>query len=206
MLKSYDTIEEAVTIELIEKKSRFIGNIFPVCDEEEVRSILASLKSKYKDAGHHCYGYIIGNKEGFSDDGEPSGTAGKPILATLRGSGLNNVLIVVTRYFGGTLLGTGGLVRAYSESTKTAIEHAKRITLIYGYKVMIQIDYSYLKKLQYLLEQKNIRQLESTFTEVVNITVEISEDKLSILEDLVIELTAGKGIVKNLENIWISNR
>jgi uncharacterized YigZ family protein len=203
MPKSYDTIEEALTIELIAKKSRFIGNIFPVSDENEVRFILTSLKSKYKDAGHHCYGYIIGNKEGFSDDGEPQGTAGKPILATLRGSGLNNVLIVVTRYFGGTLLGSGGLVRAYSESTKTAIDKANRISLIYGYKLMIQIDYSYLKKLQYLLEQKNIKQLESTFTDVVNIIIEIPEDKLPLVEEMVIEMTKGKGIVKKLEDTWI---
>jgi uncharacterized YigZ family protein len=203
-MKSYDTIEDAVTIELIEKKSRFIGSIFPVSKEDEVSQILTSLKSKYKDAGHHCYAYNIGNREGFTDDGEPSGTAGKPILSVVRGSGLTNVLVVITRYFGGTLLGTGGLVRAYSESTKLAIENAKRISLVYGYKVLIQVEYSDLKKLQYSLEQRSIKELESTFTDKVSIVVEISEEKLPNLDELVRELTNGKGIVEKLEDTWIA--
>ena len=202
-MKSYDTIEEAVTIELIEKKSRFIGSIYPVANEKEVNEILSSARAKYKDAGHHCYGFIVGKAEGFSDDGEPQGTAGKPILSTLRGSGLTNVLVVVTRYFGGTLLGTGGLVRAYSESTKLAMENAHRISLVYGYKLMIQIEYSDLKKLQHLLDQKQIKQLESTFTDKVSVTVEIGEDDISMLEELVRELTNGKGVVDKLEETWI---
>jgi len=202
-MKSYDTIEENVTIEIIEKKSRFIGNLFLVSDEKEVGQLLSSLKSQHKDAGHHCYGYIIGKAEGFSDDGEPSGTAGKPILSTLRGSGLTNVLMVVTRYFGGTLLGTGGLVRAYSDSTRAALEHATRVSLVYGFKVSIQIEYSELKKLQYLLDQNKIKQLESTFTDKVNVVVELPEDQLSMLGDLVRELTNGKGKVEKLESTWI---
>ena len=202
-MKSYDTIEDAVTIEFIEKKSRFIGSIYPVANEKEVSDILSSVRAKFKDARHHCYGFIVGGMEGFSDDGEPSGTAGKPILSTLRGSGLTNVLVVVTRYFGGTLLGTGGLVRAYSESTKLAIENAIRMSLVYGYKLMIQIDYRDLKKLQYLLEQKHIKQLESVFTDKVSVTVEIPEDDISLLEELVRELTNGRGIVDPLEETWI---
>jgi len=202
-MKLYDTIEEAVTIELIEKKSRFIGSIYPVTDEKEVSEILSSVRAKYKDAGHHCYGFIVGRAEGFSDDGEPQGTAGKPILSTLRGSGLANVLVVVTRYFGGTLLGTGGLVRAYSESAKLAIGNATRMSLVYGYKLKIQIDYSDLKKLQYLLDQKQIKQLESIFTDKVNITIEIQEDNVPMLEELVRELTNGRGIVDKLEDTWI---
>jgi uncharacterized YigZ family protein len=202
-MKSYDTIEEAITIQLIEKKSRFIGSIFPVSTEDEVSNILISLKSKYKDAGHNCYGYIVGIKEGFSDDGEPQGTAGKPILATIRGSGLNNILVVVTRYFGGTLLGTGGLVRAYSQSTKLAIESASRISLVYGYKIMIQIDYCDLSKLQYLLEQRRIKELESIFTDKVQIIIEIPEDEVLKLEDLVTNMTNGKGNIKKMESTWI---
>ena len=202
-MKSYDTIEEAVTIELIEKKSRFIGSIYPVANEKEVSEILSLVKAKYKDAGHHCYGFIVGRAEGFSDDGEPSGTAGKPILSTLRGSGLTNVLVVVTRYFGGRLLGTGGLVRVYSESTKLAIENAIRISLIYGYRLRVQIEYSDLKKLQYLLDQKEMKQLEITFTDKVSVTVEIQEDDIPMLEELVRELTNGKGIVEKREETWI---
>ena len=202
-MKSYETIEDNVTIEIIEKKSRFIGNLFLVTDEKEVNQILTSLRSKHKDAGHHCYGYIIGRTEGFSDDGEPSGTAGKPILSTLRGSGLTNVLMVVTRYFGGTLLGTGGLVRAYSDSTRAALEQAKRVSLVYGYKCSIHIEYSDLKKLQYLLNQHKIKQLESTFTDKVIVNIELPEDQLPVLEDLVRELTNGKGKVEKVESTWI---
>lgn len=203
VMKSYDTIEENVTIEIIEKKSRFIGNLFLVTDEKEVGQILASLRTKHKDAGHHCYGYIIGQSEGFSDDGEPSGTAGKPILSTLRGSGLTNILMVVTRIFGGTLLGTGGLVRAYSDSTRAALEKAKRVSLVYGYKLSISIEYSDLKKLQYLLEQNNIKPLENTFTDKVKVIVELPENQLPTLEDLVRELTHGKGKVEQQEGRWI---
>ena len=202
-MKSYDTIEENVTIEITEKKSRFIGNLFLVTDEREVNQILTSLRAEHKDAGHHCYGYIIGRAEGFSDDGEPSGTAGKPILSTLRGSGLTNVLMVVTRYFGGTLLGTGGLVRAYSDSTRAALEHATRVSLVYGYKISIQIEYNELKKLHYLLEQNKIKQLESSFTDKVNVVVELPEDQLPMLDELVRELTNGKGKVEKLEDTWI---
>jgi len=202
-MKSYNTIEENVTIEIIEKKSRFIGNLFLVTDEKEVGQILTTLRVQHKDAAHHCYGYIIGRAEGFSDDGEPSGTAGKPILSTLRGSGLTNILMVVTRYFGGTLLGTGGLVRAYSDSTRTALEHATRVSLVSGYKLSIHIEYSDLKKLQYLLEQKSIKQLESTFTDKVNVVVELPENQLPMLEDLVRELTNGRGRVEQLDSTWI---
>ena len=103
--------------EIIEKKSRFIADIFSVSSEEEALQILEKVKKKYWDARHHCWAYVVGDEqvqERCSDDGEPSGTAGKPILEVIRGNEIHNVLIVVTRYFGGTLLGTGGLVRAYT--------------------------------------------------------------------------------------------
>ena len=203
MMKSYHTIEDDVTIEIIEKKSRFIGNLFLVTDEKEVNPILTSLRSTHKDAAHHCYGYIIGRAEGFSDDGEPSGTAGKPILSTLRGSGLTNILMVVTRYFGGTLLGTGGLVRAYSDSTRAALEQANRVSLVFGYKCSIHVEYSDLKKLQYLLNQNKIKQLESLYTDKVIVVIELPENELPMLEDLVRELTNGKGKVERLEDTWI---
>ena len=116
IMDSYSTVYTAGTGEIVEKKSRFIAQIFPVSSEEEAFSYLEAVKKEYWDARHHCWAYIIERNPGserMSDDGEPAGTAGKPILEVLRGKGLTDVFAVVTRYFGGTLLGTGGLVRAY---------------------------------------------------------------------------------------------
>ena len=116
-MEKYQTVYQGASAEIVEKKSRFIAEVFPVSSEEEAAEILEEVKKQYWDARHHCWAYVIGDTqaaERCSDDGEPSGTAGKPILEVIRGQKLSNVLVVVTRYFGGTLLGTGGLVRAYS--------------------------------------------------------------------------------------------
>ena len=116
MTEQYKEIYEGGSDEVVEKKSRFIATVFPVKTEEEAVAIIEETKKKYWDARHNCFAYVIGSKnelQRFSDDGEPSGTAGKPILDVLTGEGVHNALIIVTRYFGGTLLGTGGLVRAY---------------------------------------------------------------------------------------------
>lgn len=124
MLKEYETILEAGTDEIVEKKSRFIGYVCHIESEEEALDFVTSIKKKHYDARHNCYAYSIGEEQPllrFSDDGEPGGTAGKPILEVITGRGLHNVCIVVTRYFGGTLLGTGGLVRAYTEASKAFV-------------------------------------------------------------------------------------
>ena len=118
---------------------------------------LEQIRKKYWDARHHCWAYVIGEErvtERCSDDGEPSGTAGKPILEVIRGAGLHNIFVVVTRYFGGTLLGTGGLVRAYTESAREGISHSQIITKIYGFKLNLTTDYTGLGKIQYLLGQR----------------------------------------------------
>ena len=180
----YRTIYEGGTGEIVEKKSRFIARVFPVETEEEADMHLGDVKKQYWDARHHCWAYIIGEEqvqERFSDDGEPSGTAGKPILEVLRGHGLHNVLIVVTRYFGGTLLGTGGLVRAYTRSAQAGIDASSVITKTDGYKIRIRTDYSSLGKIQYLLAQRTLPVIASEYTDSVTLTTLIpagEEDSL----------------------------
>lgn len=129
-MESYITLNEPATAEYEEKHSRFIAEIFPCATEARANEILAEVRGKYWDAKHHCYAFILQNGVvRFSDDGEPHGTAGKPILEVLTGSGIVDAIIIVTRYFGGTLLGTGGLVRAYSTASANAVQSVKRVEM-----------------------------------------------------------------------------
>ena len=144
MKNSYKTINQQAQAEIVEKKSRFIANVLPVSSEEEAINFINKIKKQYYDARHNCFAYIIGGNIPiirFSDDGEPSGTAGKPILDVLLGENLENVVIVVTRYFGGTLLGTGGLVRAYGKSAKEGILLGKIVEMDTYTKFFISVDY-----------------------------------------------------------------
>ena len=160
----YHTIYKGGTGEIIEKKSRFIAEAYPVSGEEEAFFRLEEVKKRYWDARHHCWAYVIGRNpslERMSDDGEPAGTAGKPILEVIRGRELTDVFIVVTRYFGGTLLGTGGLVRAYTSAAAEALSHTEIITRIHGFKLKITTDYTGLGKLQYILAQRGLAILDT---------------------------------------------
>ena len=164
MLSQYKTVYRGGEAEIIEKKSRFIATVQSVKSEEEAIAFIESLKKKYWNATHNCWAYVIGEHfqtQRCSDDGEPSGTAGKPMLDVLLGEEIHDVVVVVTRYFGGTLLGTGGLVRAYSLSTKQGILASKVITKKYGRKLSIQTDYTGLGKIQYILGQRGLTILNS---------------------------------------------
>lgn len=183
------TISDDATSEVIEKKSRFIANIFYVESLEEAEEKIKQIKKKYYDARHNCFAFNIYNENGnisrFSDDGEPSGTAGAPMLAILNAQNLSNVLVVVTRYFGGILLGTGGLVRAYSEATKQAIENASIIEKDYGIICNYTVLYEDLEKIKYYFKQENIKMVDFNYAENVEITVEITEEKYQkILENI----------------------
>ena len=142
--------------EVVEKKSRFIGEIFPAETLEEAEERLLAIRKRYYDARHHCFAAVVGvpgtpeEIRRGNDDGEPGGTAGKPMLEVLDGEDLHNTAVVVTRYFGGTLLGTGGLVRAYSAAVKAAIENATIVTVVSGRKIAFRVSYSDAGKLQYL--------------------------------------------------------
>ncbi|PWJ46880.1 YigZ family protein [Faecalicatena contorta] len=203
----YKTVYQGGRAEIIEKKSRFIANIFPVSSEEEVQDCLENTKKQYWDARHHCWAYIIGTGnvlERCSDDGEPSGTAGKPILEVIKGQSLHNVFIVVTRYFGGTLLGTGGLVRAYTAAAREGLLHSMIITRIQGIKLKIKTDYTGLGKIQYLLAQRGLFTLETEYTDLVEMTVivPLSEERAVIGE--ITEGTNGKSDIIQIGKCWFA--
>ncbi len=153
----YKTIKNSSDILLVEKKSKFIGNAYPVSDEEEALLYLSQIKKKYPDATHHVYAYVIDENNIFrySDDGEPSGTAGMPVLDVIRKAELVDVLVVVTRYFGGTLLGTGGLVHAYGESAKQALDAGGIINRCMCNVVSVRTDYNLSGKVQHMIAGGN---------------------------------------------------
>ncbi len=177
----FKTINEDASAELVEKKSKFIANIFYVESVEEAEEKIKEVNKKYFDARHNCYAFSIYTDNGivsrFSDNGEPSGTAGGPMLNILQGQGLSNCLVIVTRYFGGILLGTGGLVRAYSDATKLAIENTKIINKDLGIEVSFLVPYSDLQKLQYYFNKNEIKILEIKYNENIEVTFEITKEK-----------------------------
>lgn len=167
------------TDEIVEKKSRFIANVFKVESEEQAVDIVNNMKKKFWDARHNCYAYIIGNNnevQKFSDDGEPSGTAGKPIMDIILSEKIHNCLIVVTRYFGGTLLGTGGLIRAYQEATKKGIAQSEVIDAIEGVSAYIDTDYNNMGKIQYICAEQNVLIEDIEYTDKVHIKLLIPKE------------------------------
>lgn len=194
--------------EIIEKKSRFIATVRPVDSEEEALSFIEGLKKKYWNATHNCFAYVIGDNmeiQRFSDDGEPSGTAGKPMLEVLLGEDVHNVAVVVTRYFGGTLLGTGGLVRAYGKSVKAGLENSIVVDKIQGMQLEIQTDYNGLGKIQYLLGQRKIAILDSEYAEDVKVTALIPMSQLHEVKQAVTEATGGKAVMNEKEELYFAN-
>lgn len=186
--------------QITEKKSRFIGDVYNIENEEDALYYINETKKKYWDARHHCYAYIIGNNneiKRFSDDGEPSGTAGKPILDVLDKSGIANCLIIVTRYFGGTLLGTGGLIRAYSEAAKSGIEASGIMEVKKGIQAQIDADYNSFGKIQYMCMERNII-TDTEYGENVHINMIIEESEYAHFQKAVADAFAGRlEIVKN---------
>lgn len=154
---TFKTVSSSAETLLIEKKSKFIANVMPVTSEEDALNFLAGIRKKYSDATHNVYAYIIDENNIFrySDDGEPGGTAGMPVLDTIRKEGLVDVIVVVTRYFGGTLLGTGGLVHAYGASAKQGLFEAGIVTRTLCNIVEIKTDYSLVGKIQYKIASSN---------------------------------------------------
>lgn len=184
--------------EYIEKKSKFIAHIFNVESEQQAAAVIAEAKKKYWDARHNCYAYVIGERKEFmrcSDDGEPQGTAGKPMLDVLLGEELYNIAVVVTRYFGGTLLGTGGLVRAYSKAVQEGLKNSILITKNHGVCLLVGIDYNGVGKLQYLFGQENLPILDSRYTESVEFEVLVPKKEEERIKKAVTEATNGKASV-----------
>lgn len=181
------TIKENTSSEIVEKKSKFIANLFYVQTQEEAEEKIKEIRKKYHDARHNCYAYSIMTKDGIinkmSDDGEPSGTAGNPMLNIILKKELINVLVIVTRYFGGILLGTGGLVRAYSDATLEAIEKAEFVIEQIGYELEIIINYQELEKIEYYCEKNGLYIINKEYGEKIKCNIEVTkEEKDKILK------------------------
>ncbi len=176
-------------------KSRFIATLAPVLSTEDARAFIARIKKEFADASHNVPAYIIGGgntvTEYFSDDGEPSGTAGKPALAVLRGSGLGDVAVVVTRYFGGTLLGTGGLVKAYTESTQMVVNTVERGRRIAVYVAMVAIPYNFLERIRLVVARQNGEVLEEDFAGEITLTMQFPAHSFDAFQAELRELSAG---------------
>lgn len=188
-MESFVTIDENTTAQITEKKSKFIANLYYVENQEEINSIIKDVKKQYNDARHHCVAFRVLEGdiliEKANDDGEPSGTAGAPMLKILQNNNLCNVLVIVTRYFGGILLGTGGLVRAYSASLQKAIENANIVKKARGEMMEIEITYPEFEKLKYYCEKSKIKINDIKYSENIICQLEILENNSNrILEDL----------------------
>lgn len=190
--------------EIIEKKSRFIANIFPVKTEQEALEKITEMKKKYYDARHNCFAYIIGDDheiERSSDDGEPSGTAGRPMLEVLTGQGICDVVAVVTRYFGGTLLGTGGLVRAYSGAMKEGLANCVLLEQGSGYLLRICTDYNDVGKLQYLARTRGLHEMASEYADAVMMELLVPCENIEEVEAEITEKTSGKAKMERSERV-----
>ena len=203
--EQYRMLSKGAQAELVEKKSRFIATIRPVSSEEEAVAFIEEMKKKYYDARHNCSAFVIGSKGELtrsSDDGEPSGTAGRPMLEVLTGSGIRNIAAVVTRYFGGVLLGTGGLVRAYSGAVKMALEQCETITRRYGVQMLIKTDYNGIGKIQYLLGSKDVVIQDSVYAADVQMTVLVPIEEYDRLCKELVEATNGRVGLEEVEKLY----
>ena len=191
----YKTVYKGGTGEIEEKKSRFIASVEPVASEEEAVAFFNKKKKEYWDARHNCTAFTIGEKHEntrCNDDGEPSGTAGRPMLDVLLREDIHNVAVIVTRYFGGTLLGTGGLVRAYQKSVQEGLKNSVIIERHKGCHLTITTDYTGLGKIQYILASANITTLDTEYTEGVCIHTMVPSDRLAMLQNDITQGTSGQ--------------
>lgn len=199
-MKEYKTVEFEDCDEFIEKKSRFIGYVKPVKTVEEATEFIAKIKSKHWDATHNVSAYVLreNNIQRSSDDGEPSGTAGVPVLDVLLKENLVDLCVVVTRYFGGTLLGAGGLIRAYSHGSKIAVESGNIITMAPCKIMSCCVDYSFYDRMNILLNDFNANVENSDFADKINITFSLKANLTEELNARLIEISNGKYSLKEL--------
>src|SRR5688500_11860593 len=196
MSKLYSIPISEIRREHIVVNSRFIATLAPVFSTEEARAFMARIKREFADASHNVPAYVIGGgntvTEYFSDDGEPSGTAGRPILSVLRGSGLGDVAVVVTRYFGGTLLGTGGLVRAYTESTQMVVNAVGRGQRVEVYVSMLAIPYNLLERIRLMVARRHGEVLGEDFAGDITMTLQFPISRFDAFQNELRDLSAGK--------------
>jgi uncharacterized YigZ family protein len=206
MNPEYKTIKEPGVYESVVKKSRFISNAVSVSDEESAKQFIHEIKEKFRDASHNTYAYVVGKgtrTERYSDDGEPGGTAGIPILEKIRHFGLTDTVVVVTRYFGGTLLGTGGLARAYSSGAEEVILKCGISGFIKGYLVSIATDYHYLGKVQNCIQGNGCRVVDENFTDHVIIRTLIPVQEYEKVKNQITEITNARALIDVVEEEYI---
>ena len=202
-MEQYKTVLEGGTGEIVEKKSRFIATVRPVKNEEEALSFLEEMRKKYWDARHNCYAYSIGKNREFtrcSDDGEPSGTAGRPMLDVILGEDIYNVAVVVTRYFGGVLLGTGGLVRAYSKAVQEGLAGSLVIEKKKGISLKVTTDYTGIGKIQYIAGERQIPILDSEYTDKVVLKLLVPDAETEAVQKAITEGTNGRAGMEKKKN------
>lgn len=202
---AYRILTKRQDAEIEVKRSRFLAALLPVQSEEEAKAALEAVRKMHRDARHHCFAYRIGAPktvlERFSDDGEPQGTAGKPMLDLLRGNDLYDVIAVVTRYFGGTLLGTGGLVRAYSDALKAAIAEAKIAELKEGIRAEVKLGYERSNQLRYLSASMGLFPEQEIYTDICTFTYLMEKENFPVFEKKVSELAAGSIKAERLSDV-----
>lgn len=207
MLDQYKTVLEGGTGEITEKKSRFIATVHPVSSEEEALAFLEETRKKYWDARHNCYAYSVGMNREYtrcSDDGEPSGTAGRPMLDVILGEDIYNVAVVVTRYFGGVLLGTGGLVRAYSKAVQEGFRESRIIEKKRGICLAVTTDYTGIGKIQYIAGERGIPVLDSEYTDKVVMKLLIPSEDVDSVQKAVTEGTNGRAAMEKEKELYFA--
>lgn len=205
MADSYKILYEGGEAEIEVKKSRFIATTKPVKSEEEAVAFIAEMKKKYWDARHNCSAFTIGKNHELtrcSDDGEPAQTAGRPMLNVLLGEDVHDMCVVVTRYFGGTLLGTGGLVRAYSDAVKDGLLMSEIVEKFRAYQMTVGTDYTGVGKIQYILGQEGITVLDSNYTDTVEFKLLVPVAQYDGLEKKITEGTSGGAKIEKGDEIW----
>lgn len=208
MRQSYLEAYKGGEAEIVEKKSRFIATVRPVKSEEEALAFIEEMRKKYWNASHNCPAYTIGIRNELvrcSDDGEPGGTAGRPMLDVLLGEQIHNICVVVTRYFGGTLLGTGGLVRAYSGAVKEGLKASVILNKRPGQEVAVTCDYNSIGKLQYIAGQMKIHMLDTSYTDIVAAKLLMPEEDTDAFVKKVTEATNGRAAIEFLRKPYYAD-
>ncbi|MFQ8688465.1 MAG: YigZ family protein [Blautia sp.] len=209
MLESYRTVYQGGQGEIVEKKSRFIATVRKVDSEEEAQAFIEEMRKKYWDARHNCSAYVIGEHRECtrcSDDGEPSQTAGRPMLDVLLGEQLYNTAVVVTRYFGGTLLGTGGLVRAYSRAVQEGLANSCIIEKRHGVLLSVETDYNGIGKIQYIAGEREVPIQEAEYTERVVLRLLVPVKKLGEVESAITEGTNGRAKMVREKELYFAKK
>lgn len=207
MLEKYKTLIEGGECEIVEKKSRFIATVRLVESEEEALAFIEEMRKKYWDARHNCYVYSVGTNREYtrcSDDGEPSGTAGRPMLDVILGEDIYNVAVVVTRYFGGVLLGTGGLVRAYSRAVQEGLKNSRVIEKQYGISLEVTTDYTGIGKIQYIAGERKLPILDSEYTDKVVLKLLVPSREADAVQKAITEGTNGRARMQKEKDLYFA--